>query len=105
MTNPRATTESVLALFAAEGHRFSPRNLATAAHRAAKFAREDMICAAIAARPRSPTRNEHESTTFNHGPSQNRVIDALNSSLRLLTRVGRGGRGSANTTHTDNIPN
>ena len=34
MTNPRATSESVLALFATEGHRFEARNLATAAHRA-----------------------------------------------------------------------
>ena len=42
MTNPRATSESVLALFATEGHRFEARNLATAAHRAAKFRGHDL---------------------------------------------------------------
>ena len=42
MTNGRATSDSVLALFAAEGRRFSARNLATAAHRAAKFRRTDL---------------------------------------------------------------
>ena len=40
MTSTRATSESVLALFTSEGHRFEARNLATAAHRAAKFRRK-----------------------------------------------------------------
>ena len=42
MTNPRATSESVLALFTTEGHKFSARNLATAAHRAVKLRRQDL---------------------------------------------------------------
>uniref|UniRef100_A0A7S3JV57 RAP domain-containing protein n=1 Tax=Aureoumbra lagunensis TaxID=44058 RepID=A0A7S3JV57_9STRA len=43
ISEKNATAESVLSLFAAEGDRFEARNLATAAHRAAKYARSERI--------------------------------------------------------------
>jgi len=40
MTSQDATVDSVLSVFAAHGHRFSARNVATAAHRIAKIGRK-----------------------------------------------------------------